>query len=139
MNHHQRPAMKIIGLHHFTIRCDLEDLTLLEDFYVRVIGLHRGERPNLTRPGVWLYGGESQAIVHLLAAGHVPSPEGSGLDHISFRTTGLQETRSQLARLDIPFTEAKLPGAPLHQLFVRDPIGLKLELTFDLLVEDMGQ
>lgn len=131
--------MKIIGLHHFTIRCDLEDITPLEDFYVGVVGLHRGERPNLKLPGVWLYGAENQAIVHLLAAGRAPSPKGSGLDHISFRTTGLAETRSRLALLGMPYTEAKLPGAPLHQLFVRDPIGLKLEFTFDLLAEETGQ
>ena len=27
--------------------------------------------------------------------------------------------------------EAPVPGMPIHQLFVRDPVGLQIELSFD--------
>ena len=27
--------------------------------------------------------------------------------------------------------EAPVPGVPLHQIFLLDPVGLKIELTFD--------
>lgn len=129
--------MNITGLHHFTIRCDEEDLQPLEEFYVGVLGLHRGERPALRFPGRWLYAdGAADAIVHLNAAGRAPSPEGVGLDHISFRTRGLAGTRAHLNAIGVAFTEAPLPGVPLHQLFVRDPIGLKLEMTFDMRAEE---
>jgi len=29
-----------------------------------------------------------------------------------------------------------VPGWPLHQVFVHDPKGLKIEMTFDLTAED---
>jgi hypothetical protein len=32
-------------------------------------------------------------------------------------------------------TEAPVPGWPLHQVFVHDPKGLKIEMTFDLTAE----
>jgi hypothetical protein len=30
----------------------------------------------------------------------------------------------------VPFTEAPIPGWQIHQLFLRDPRGLKIEMTF---------
>ena len=32
----------------------------------------------------------------------------------------------------VPYAEAPLPGFPLHQLFLTDPFGLRVELTFDM-------
>ncbi len=61
--------MPVTGLHHFTIRCDAEDLPELEKFYVEVFDLRVGERPALRHPGRWLYGDAGQAIVHLNAVG----------------------------------------------------------------------
>jgi len=127
--------MQITGLHHFTITCDEQDLDQLQHFYIEVLGLRRGERPGLKYPGRWLYGEGRVAIVHLNAAGRAPSPQTTGLDHISFATRGLERTRSCLKELGVPFTEAPLPGVALHQLFIRDPIGMKLEMTFDMAME----
>jgi len=52
------------------------------------------------------------------------------VDHISFRSRGLVEMREHLAAQGVTFAEAPVPGWPLHQVFVHDPRGLKIEMTF---------
>lgn len=125
------------GLHHFTLRCDAEDLEVLKDFYRRALGLVPGARPALKYAGYWLYA-SGQPLVHLYASGRAPSPEAVALDHVSFRARGLAESRRRLSAEGIAFTEAPVPGWTLHQVFIRDPLGLKIELTFDLAAEPNG-
>ena len=128
--------MPVSGLDHFTIRCSEADLEPLRDFYVRHVGLRVGDRPPIPAPGFWLYS-EGRPIVHLYAIGNAGEPPRSGaatgpLDHISFRAHDLEATRAQLRADGIDFEEAPVPGWPLHQVFLRDPKGLKIELTFHL-------
>jgi catechol 2,3-dioxygenase-like lactoylglutathione lyase family enzyme len=128
--------MPVSALDHFTIRCSEADLEPLCDFYTRHIGLRIGNRPPIPAPGFWLYS-EGRPIVHLYAIGNaVDAAHGTAvtgpLDHISFRAHGLAATRAHLRANGIAFEEAPVPGWPLHQVFVRDPKGLKIELTFDL-------
>ena len=124
--------MPVTALHHFTIRCTPEELPPLQDFYTRVMRLTVGARPEIPAPGAWLYA-DGQPIVHLYAHLATPDrpmePATGHLDHISFRTHGLAEMRTHLGRLGVPFTEAPVPGWPLHQLFLHDPRGLKIEMT----------
>lgn len=124
--------MAISGLNHYTIRCAPADLPELMAFYTQVLQLSPGERPAMPRPGHWLYSG-GQPIVHLYASVDQRDWGATGgLDHISFRTHGLAATRARLAADSVPFDELPLPGTPIHQIFLRDPTGLKLELTFDM-------
>lgn len=134
--------MPVSGLHHYTLRCVPDELPALHDFYTRVVGLTVGDRPEIPAPGYWLYAG-GQPIVHLYA--HLAQADGPAaawatgpLDHISFRAQGLDATRQHLARQGVPYEEAPVPGWPLHQVFVRDPKGLKIEMTFDLNAEAAG-
>jgi catechol 2,3-dioxygenase-like lactoylglutathione lyase family enzyme len=103
------------------------------DFYTRVLRLEVGARPEIPAPGAWLYAG-GQPIVHLYAhlahAAPVHELATGPLDHISFRARGLTERRAHLASHGIAFTEAPIPGWDIHQLFVHDPHGLKIEMTF---------
>ncbi|MBA2962161.1 MULTISPECIES: VOC family protein [Ramlibacter] len=126
--------MTIHGLHHFTLRCDAEDLEGLRAFYSQALGLEPGPRPTLRFGGYWLYAA-GQPVVHLYASGRAASVEAVALDHVAFRASGLAPTRSRLAAAGIGFTEAPVPGWTLHQVFLRDPLGLKIELTFDLAEE----
>ncbi|HEV7574889.1 MAG TPA: hypothetical protein VGO85_02500 [Caldimonas sp.] len=127
--------MSISGLNHYTIRCVPGDLPEIVAFYSKVLRLAPGARPTMPRPGYWLYG-EGQPIVHLYASldERIDGPTGA-LDHISFRSHGLAETRAFLQGEDIAFDEFPLPGTDIHQIFLRDPMGLKIELTFDLAEE----
>lgn len=128
--------MELLHIDHFTLRVAPEALPALRDFYVRVLRLREGARPGFAFPGHWLYAGE-RAVVHL--AGNQPAHEPEApaelptgkFNHVSLRTRGLRATREHLAALRIDWREAPVPGMPLHQVFLRDPAGLKIELTFD--------
>lgn len=129
--------MPVTALHHYTIRCTPDELPPLLDFYTRVMQLEVGARPQIPAPGAWLYA-QGQPIVHLYAhlahadAAVMPltGPPTGPLDHISFRTRGLAEMRRHLAALGVAYTEAPIPGWDIHQLFLHDPRGLKIEMTF---------
>jgi catechol 2,3-dioxygenase-like lactoylglutathione lyase family enzyme len=133
--------MTVNALHHYTIRCATSELAVLNDFYTRVMGLVPGRRPDIPAPGTWLYAG-GQPIVHLYAyldaAEEAKSPVTGPLDHISFRARELEQTRAHLKAQGIEFTEAPIPGWPIHQVFLRDPKGLKIEMTFFLDEEGAG-
>jgi len=128
--------MPVAALHHYTIRCAATELDALNAFYTRVLGLEPGARPDIPAPGTWLYAG-GQPIVHLYAYLDRPdrapqAPVTGPLDHISFRARDLEATRAHLRSLGIDFAEAPIPGWPIHQLFLHDPKGVKIELTFFL-------
>jgi len=75
----------IKGLDHINIRT--ADLAATKAFFVDILGLSDGWRPNVSRPGAWLYSGE-RALVHLSQAdGPVTPSKGSSLDHFACRST----------------------------------------------------
>lgn len=125
--------MPVTALHHYTIRCAPDELPELLDFYTRVMQLEVGARPEIPAPGAWLYA-NGQPIVHLFAhlasADTAPKPPTGHVDHISFRSHGLGEMRAHLDAHGIAFSEAPVPGWEIHQLFLHDPRGLKVEMTF---------
>jgi catechol 2,3-dioxygenase-like lactoylglutathione lyase family enzyme len=126
--------MRIEALDHFTVRCRPGELGPLSDFYTGVLGLEPGPRPDFSFPGVWLYA-NGKALVHLagvVEGGGAAGGAGTGFDHVALRTHGLEDTRSRLAALRIAFDELPVPGFPLHQVFVRDPAGTRIELTFEV-------
>jgi len=126
--------MPVQGLDHYTLRCRHDELETLRRFYVDVIGLVEGARADFDFPGYWLYAG-GRAVVHLAANGSpgienaMPTTTGR-LDHISFFTSELAAFREKLRHRGIAFREVPVPGMPLHQVFVADPAGLMIELTF---------
>ena len=124
--------MPVNALHHYTIRCAPDDLPELVDFYTRVMRLEVGARPEIPAPGAWLYAG-GQPIVHLYANQDQRDARRDTIrhvDHISFRSHGLREMREHLSAAGVPYTEAPIPGWDLHQVFVQDPHGMKIEMTF---------
>lgn len=128
-----RESRIVAAVNHFTIRCSPAQLPALADFYRRVLGLHAGPRPAMDFPGHWLYAG-GFPIVHLAAtATDAQAGNGSGrIDHIALTGRDIEATRVHLRAERVPFTEAPISGWPLRQLFVQDPAGVKVELTFFL-------
>ncbi len=134
--------MRVGPLDHYTLRVAPGALPALRAFYVDVIGLHDGARPDFPFPGHWLYAGD-RAMVHLAGIAEPDpgdddartTPATGRLDHISMTASGLAATRSHLASRKVAWSEAPVPSTKLHQIFLRDPCGLKIELTFDLTVE----
>lgn len=139
-----------LGLFHLAIKT--EDLALTRAFWGGVIGLRDVPRPDFGYPGAWLAcpqpGG--QAIIHVYAGGpalggldHVPSGT-AAIDHVSLACAGYHAYRARFVAAGLDWREFLVPGTTLWQLFVYDPSGVQLELTFDGASEagpppDMGE
>ena len=123
--------MLVGSLDHFTLQCRPQDLPELRVFYADVLGLQDGARPAFPFPGHWLYSGD-RAVVHLAGKlANRPAPgNAGGFDHVSFQGHDLAGLRQRLNDHGIPFAEVPVPGFPLWQVFVQDPQGLRLEVTF---------
>lgn len=127
--------MTVRGLNHVTLRCRPRDLPALHRFYTEVIGLAPGWRPPFSFDGYWLYPPTSDSAAIHLAATHpdeatLSSPPPTGFDHVSLTSVGLTDAKAHLARQGVAFDQVPVPGAAIMQLFLRDPIGTKIELTF---------
>ncbi len=120
--------MALRSLDHVTVLC--ADLERTRDFYVDALGMTAGWRPNFGVPGAWLYVGE-RPVVHLVGGrdGDGPEPTGS-FDHFALEAEDYDAMAARLENLGLDFERADVPGAPVRQLFVRDPDGVKVELNF---------
>ena len=129
--------MELQFIDHFTLSVRAHELASLRDFYRDTLGLEEGRRPDFEFPGHWLYLDE-RPVVHLAAnlPDDVEVPDGKlatgKFNHVSFRCKNLPAARARLTAKGLKFHELPVPGFPLHQVFLRDPIGLLIELTFDV-------
>ncbi len=129
--------MIVTGLFHTAIKTN--DLAATVGFYTKVLGLREAHRPDFGYPGAWLAaptpGGE--AIIHIYAGGPALGPEGraplgtGAIDHVSISAHGFHEFRERFRASGLDWREFHVPGTSLWQLFVYDPSGVQLELTFN--------
>lgn len=139
--------MEVSGLNHFNITASPALVEQLKSFYVNVIGLTVGPRALLDHDGFWLYAGEL-SILHLSArqqsicqqsigrntaetttAKEVPLVEGC-FNHISLSCVGLAAARERMVAMEIPYTISEVIDFGQTQLFIQDPAGIGVELTF---------
>ena len=129
------------GLFHLAIKT--ANLAATRAFWVGVIGLREIARPDFGYPGAWLACGQpgGQAIIHVYAggpalgdAGQVPSGSGA-IDHVSLACSGYHAYVARFRAAQLDWREFLVPGTTLWQLFVYDPSGVQLELTFEGAVE----
>jgi catechol 2,3-dioxygenase-like lactoylglutathione lyase family enzyme len=127
--------------------CSIRTVKLEEtrDFYVDVLGMTDGDRPDFDFPGNWLYV-DGKAVVHLVGVdpddpsgleaylgGSIdPSDlQGSGaFDHIAFRGQDAGAMLDRLKAQDVDYRERQVPGMDLFQIFVTDPNGITVELNY---------
>jgi catechol 2,3-dioxygenase-like lactoylglutathione lyase family enzyme len=133
--------MIIHGLFHVAIKTN--DLEATRYFYCTLLGLKEVHRPDFGYPGAWIAcpqpGGA--AIIHIYAGGPAlgeggAAPVGSAaIDHLSLSCSGFHEFRALVEKAGLDYREFLVPGTTLWQLFVYDPSGVQLELTFEGSVE----
>ena len=127
--------MSLIAFNHFNIRAPASLLTTVSDFYVDVIGLAEGPRPDAPVAGYWLYLADVP-VLHLMEWPDGPqSPDRARgyLHHIAFSCHDEMAFIDRFEQLSVPFRrrEFALPsGEPFLQLMVSDPTGLGVELNF---------
>jgi catechol 2,3-dioxygenase-like lactoylglutathione lyase family enzyme len=126
--------MQTIGLFHLAIKT--ADLDATVKFYTEVLGLVLAHRPDFKFPGAWLAVKDGPAIIHVYAGGAAlvdgKVPYGTGaVDHLSLMVQGWDECLARVTATGADWRAQIVPGTNLWQLFVCDPSGLVLELTFD--------
>ena len=135
--------MLINSLDHCAIRTT--KLQETRDFFVDILGLQDGERPDFPFPGAWLYT-DSTAVIHLIGVdpddpsglqryvgGEIRTEalQGSGaFDHIAFRANDPSILIERLKKADYAYRERQVPNMNLFQIFVEDPNGITIELNY---------
>ena len=127
----------VTGLFHVLVKTNDLDLTLA--FYKSVLGLREAPRPAMGNKGAWLACGTpvGEQIIHVWAEGSGMGPTGRTplgtgcIDHVSFCAVGHAEYRARFRRHGLQWREFAIPGTTLFQMFVYDPSGVQIELTFD--------
>jgi len=119
----------IVGMNHFTVISEDEQKTL--DFYVGLLGLQVGHRPDLGFAGAWLYAGGPQAVLHLYFDRPVPPQRAGVIDHMAFTARDLRAVKARFDASGTRYDLRQQAGAGTWQLFCHDPNGAKVELDFD--------
>ncbi len=128
--------------------CSIRTMKIQEtrDFYVDVLGLEDGPRPDFDFPGNWLYLG-GKPVVHIVGidpedpsgledylGGSVDAADcdgGSGaFDHLAFRAQDPGILREKLDAAGLPYRKREVPNLGLFQMFVEDPNGITVELNY---------
>ncbi len=124
--------MGLSHLDHYNI--EVVDLAATIAFYCDVLGLRLGDRPPLSVPGAWLYSENGRPTIHLIdkhadGVARVREPSGR-LHHICFAATGKADIRRRLQAAALDFRTVVLPRVGITQLFVQDPNGINVEISF---------
>lgn len=126
--------MGVLAFNHINIRAPRPVLEEVKHFYLEVIGLTEGFRPDVPIDGHWLYLGDLP-VLHLMEWSDIteaPFYEKGYLDHVAFSCDGLEDFINKLQNLDVVYTrrDFDLKGGVFTQLEVTDPVGNGVELNF---------
>ena len=119
----------IQGMNHFTVIAEDPAKTL--DYYVGLIGLEEGPRPDLGFAGAWLYGDGTQAILHLYFDRKPPAQRAGVIDHMAFTASDVKAVKARFDAAGVKYDLRRQTGSGIWQLFSYDPNGAKVELDFD--------
>ncbi len=119
--------MAISGMNHFTVLT--HDLEATRQFYIGILGLKDGYRPDLGFPGAWLYVGD-RAVLHVIAGRPVPDPPARVLVHNAISANKITYTRATVKERGIEYVLRKQNDSGTWQLFCYDPSGARVELDF---------
>jgi catechol-2,3-dioxygenase len=126
--------MSVLAFNHFNIRAPKPVLEQVKYFYLEVIGLTEGFRPDVPILGYWLYL-EDLPVLHLMEwrdIAKAPKYEKGYLDHVAFSCDDLENFIIKLKNLEVAYTrrDFNLSGDVFTQLEVTDPVGNGVELNF---------
>ncbi len=122
--------MKINRLDHVNLRTMQLDTMIA--WYVDVLGLQNGARPDFGFPGAWLYAGDA-AVVHM---SQVDGDAGAGseaalkLEHFALTATGSAEFEDRLNAHGVTFKKSGLPELGITAFNIWDPDGNHIHVDF---------
>lgn len=124
--------MAVAGINHINIEVTAEQLPKVKAFYEDVLGLMPGFRAASKRDGAWLYAG-STPVIHLSVTEEwLNTSDKVHFNHVAFACNGLTEFMREFPQKNIPYTmeQRSLVDREMTQIFLYDPVGIKLELNF---------
>ena len=122
--------MSVSGINHINIKAPKALLEEVKGFYINVLGLKAGFRPEFSSEGYWLYA-NTQPLIHLSENNNRKMDgELSCFDHFALSCTNIEHFTKQLQEANIVFTSKFLPEIQTTQLFLKDPAGIRIELNF---------
>ena len=98
-------------------------------WYVDVLGLESGWRPNFPFPGAWIYLGDL-AVVHLVGSDHQPKSVEPQIEHFAFSAKGLPDFLARMEQHGVKCDLAEVPGTDITQVNIFDPDGNHLHIDF---------
>ena len=101
----------IVGMNHFTVIA--EDATKTLDFYVGLLGLRVGPRPDLGFDG------------------KPPAQRAGVIDHMAFSASDVKGVKARFDAASVKYDLRRQKDSGIWQLFTYDPNGAKVELDFD--------
>lgn len=119
--------MAVVWLDHVNIRT--ANLEPMRRFYIDVIGLEDGPRPDFGFGGAWLYCGE-RAAVHLVQTRRTPAGADPKLEHFAFRSEGVAAIIERIEEHEVEYNVVDRPDLEVLQVNVNDPDGNHIELAF---------
>jgi catechol 2,3-dioxygenase-like lactoylglutathione lyase family enzyme len=118
----------LLSLGHVTVLS--ADFDRTERFYCDLLGLRVGPRPAIRVPGLWLYLGD-QAVLHVLPRPTQPlSLARPTIDHFALNADDRAGFERKLQAAGQPFESRPLADSGIWQIFITDPDGARVELSF---------
>lgn len=120
--------MAITGLDHVNIRTT--DLAATRAFFMEVLGLTTGWRPEFPFGGAWLYAG-GRDVVHLVEVTNAgAASKGSALDHFAFTVDDYEAIEAKLRAAGIAYDPVVSPNGGIRQMFITELNGVNIELNW---------
>ncbi len=125
----------------FMSRLKTNDIDATVRFYTEVLGMKLARPAELSAsPAPGLRSATARPSQHLrrlrLGAEGKTALGTTALDHVSLSIKGWDECLERIKKLGFDWRASVVPGMSLWQIFVHDPSGVMLELTFDGKVEN---
>ena len=121
--------MQITRLDHVNLRTEQREVMIA--WYVDVLGLRNGARPDFGFPGAWLYAGDHPAI-HLVGVEEEPGADMSSLkvEHFALSAMGIEGLLERAKAADARVEVRKVPSFPIVQVNMWDPDGNHIHIDF---------
>jgi catechol-2,3-dioxygenase len=124
--------MPIQKLDHVNVRT--AQLETMAAWYTKFLGLSRGDRPNFSSQGAWMYAGDT-AVVHLVAVNGSPGTGSEAelkLEHFAFSATDKDAFEAKLNDAGEEYRANPIPQINLVQFNIWDPDGNHIHVDFPM-------
>jgi catechol 2,3-dioxygenase-like lactoylglutathione lyase family enzyme len=120
--------MRLSKLEHYNIETVKPEETV--KFYTEVLGLENApqRRPDVSRPGTWIYVGDLAAI-HVNFVKVDQAGKTGAIDHVAFEGHDYLAFCRHLSGLGVEFEKVESPLLDLAQIYVIDPNGIRIEIN----------